>query len=226
MRTESGMNAGGEQQAPIRVMIVDDHAVVRGGLGTFLLAYDDLELVGEASNGLEALSVCERCQPDVVLMDLMMPEMDGATATRLLRERFPHVQVIALTSFKEEDLVQGVLAAGAIGYLLKNISADELVSAIRSARAGRPTASASRACRAPGVHPAGAHAARPALRDRLDPCLLPPRQAFVHRRGWPGAQGRDGRGGRGHRHVRDRRLRFGQPEREHRGTMGRRDRQI
>lgn len=133
------MNMDGALQSPIRVMIVDDHAVVRGGLATFLLAYDDLELVGEASNGLDALTVCERCHPDVVLMDLMMPEMDGATATRLLRERFPHVQVLALTSFKEEDLVQGVLAAGAIGYLLKNISADELVGAIRSARAGRPT---------------------------------------------------------------------------------------
>lgn len=139
MRTESGMNTNGAQPSPIRVMIVDDHAVVRGGLSTFLLAYDDLHLVGEATNGLEALTVCERCHPDVVLMDLMMPEMDGATATRLLRERFPHVQVLALTSFKEDDLVQGVLAAGAIGYLLKNISADELVSAIRSARAGRPT---------------------------------------------------------------------------------------
>jgi NarL family two-component system response regulator LiaR len=83
--------------------------------------------------------VAERCQPDVVLMDLMMPEMDGATATRLLREKHPNIQVIALTSFKEDDLVQGVLSAGAIGYLLKNVSADELVSAIRSARAGRPT---------------------------------------------------------------------------------------
>ncbi len=139
MKADDGMNAHNSQPAPIRVMIVDDHTVVRGGLATFLLAYDDLELVGEASNGLEALTVCERCHPDVVLMDLMMPEMDGATATRLLRERFPTVQVIALTSFKEEDLVQGVLAAGAIGYLLKNISADELVNAIRSARAGRPT---------------------------------------------------------------------------------------
>ena len=127
------------QQTPIRVMVVDDHAVVRGGLTTFLLAYDDLELVGEAANGAEALSVAARCQPDVVLMDLMMPEMDGATATRLLREKHPHIQVIALTSFKEDDLVQGVLSAGAIGYLLKNVSADELVSAIRSARAGRPT---------------------------------------------------------------------------------------
>ncbi len=124
---------------PIRVLVVDDHAVVRGGLATFLLAYDDLELVGEAANGVEALAAVERCRPDVVLMDLMMPEMDGATATRLLREKYPNIQVIALTSFKEDDLVQGVLAAGAIGYLLKNVSADELVNAIRSAHVGRPT---------------------------------------------------------------------------------------
>jgi NarL family two-component system response regulator LiaR len=112
-------------------MVVDDHAVVRGGLSAFLLAYEDLQLVGEAANGAEALWLAERCQPDVVLMDLMMPEMDGATATRQLRQRHPHIQVIALTSFKEDDLVQGALAAGAIGYLLKNISANELV--------GRPT---------------------------------------------------------------------------------------
>ncbi len=125
--------------APIRVMVVDDHAVVRGGLSAFLLAYEDLELVGEAANGAEALWIAERCQPDVVLMDLMMPEMDGATATRQLRQRHPHIQVIALTSFKEDDLVQGALAAGAIGYLLKNISANELVGAIRSAYVGRPT---------------------------------------------------------------------------------------
>jgi len=125
--------------APIRVMVVDDHAVVRGGLSAFLLAYEDLELVGEAANGAEALWLAERCQPDVVLMDLMMPEMDGATATRQLRQRHPHIQVIALTSFKEDDLVQGALAAGAIGYLLKNISANELVGAIRSAYVGRPT---------------------------------------------------------------------------------------
>lgn len=126
-------------QTPIRVLVVDDHAVVRGGLSTFLLAYDDLKLVGEAANGVEALAAVERCRPDVVLMDLMMPEMDGATATRLLREKHPEVQVIALTSFKEDDLVQGVLTAGAIGYLLKNVSADELVNAIRSAHVGRPT---------------------------------------------------------------------------------------
>jgi NarL family two-component system response regulator LiaR len=125
--------------SPIRVMVVDDHTVVRGGLATFLLAYEDLILVGEASNGVEAVAVCGLCNPDVILMDLVMPEMDGATATRIIRENYPNVQVIALTSFKEDDLVQGVLAAGAIGYLLKNVSADELVDAIRAAHIGRPT---------------------------------------------------------------------------------------
>jgi len=102
---------------PIRVLLVDDHAVVRSGLGAFLLAYDDLELVGEAASGEEAVRLCERFQPDVVLMDLVMPGMDGATATRLIREHCPQIQVIALTSFKEKELVEGALEAGAIGYL-------------------------------------------------------------------------------------------------------------
>ncbi len=123
----------------IRVMIVDDHAVVRSGLAAFLMAFDDLELVGQACSGQEALRLCKILHPDVVLMDLVMPEMDGATATRLIRESCPHLQVIALTSFREDELVQGVLKAGAIGYLLKNVSADELAGAIRSAYAGRPT---------------------------------------------------------------------------------------
>ena len=127
------------QSNPIRVMLVDDHAVVRSGLGAFLLAFDDLELVGEASGGEEAVRLCEQVQPDVVLMDLVMPGMDGAAATRAIRERCPQIQVIALTSFKEKELVQGALEAGAIGYLLKNISADELAEAIRAAHAGRPT---------------------------------------------------------------------------------------
>ncbi len=124
---------------PIRVMLVDDHAVVRSGLAAFLLAYDDLELVGEAGSGQEAVRMCFTAQPDVILMDLVMPGMDGAATTRAIRERCPHVQVIALTSFKEEELVQGALQAGAIGYLLKNVSAEELAGAIRSAYAGRPT---------------------------------------------------------------------------------------
>jgi two-component system, NarL family, response regulator LiaR len=127
------------EQGPVRVMIVDDHAVVRSGLSAFLMAYDDLEFVGEASGGLEAVGKCPEFRPDVVLMDLMMPEVDGSEATRLIREACPHVRVIALTSYREEELVQGALKAGAIGYLLKNVSADELASAIRAAYAGRPT---------------------------------------------------------------------------------------
>jgi NarL family two-component system response regulator LiaR len=123
----------------IRVMLVDDHAVVRSGLGAFMLAYDDLELVGEASSGERAITFCQQTQPDVVVMDLMMPGMDGATATRRIREKHPDTQVIALTSFKEKELVEGVLQAGAIGYLLKDVSADELANAIRSAAAGKPT---------------------------------------------------------------------------------------
>jgi NarL family two-component system response regulator LiaR len=125
----------------IRVMVVDDHAVVRSGLTAFLQAIDDLELVGEAADGREAVQLAERIRPDVILMDLVMPGMDGATATRLIREKHPEIQVVALTSFKEDDLVQGVLAAGAIGYLLKDIAADELVQAIRAAYNGRPTLS-------------------------------------------------------------------------------------
>ena len=123
----------------IRVMIVDDHAVVRSGLSTFLMTCDDMELVGEAGSGEQALRLCAQARPDVVLMDLVMPDMDGATTTRLIRERCPDIQVVALTSFKERDLVQGALQAGAIGYLLKDISADELANAIRAAYAGKPT---------------------------------------------------------------------------------------
>jgi len=88
------------ESKPIRVMLVDDHAVVRSGLAAFLLAYDDLELVGEAGSGEEAVRLCEQAQPNVVLMDLVMPGMDGVAATRAIRERCPQIQVIALTSFK------------------------------------------------------------------------------------------------------------------------------
>ena len=124
---------------PIRVMLVDDHDMVRRGLTAFLLAYDDLALAGEASSGEQAVHLCEQLRPDVVLMDLVMPGMDGATATRAIREHCPEIQIIALTSFKEKELVEGALEAGAIGYLLKNISADKLADAIRAAQAGRST---------------------------------------------------------------------------------------
>jgi len=127
------------QSNPIRVMIVDDHAVVRSGLGAFLMAYDDLELVGEAGSGLEALRLCESVYPDVVLMDLVMPEMDGAATTEAIRQQYPAIEVIALTSFPEEDLVQKALKAGAISYLLKNVSSTDLANAIRDAHHGRST---------------------------------------------------------------------------------------
>jgi NarL family two-component system response regulator LiaR len=125
----------------IRVMLVDDHNVVRSGLATFLRAYDDLELVGEARNGVEAVNLCHRYKPDVILMDLMMPEMDGIAATRAILADYPEIKIIAMTSFEEEELVQGVLAAGAISYLLKNVSSDELAAAIRAASLGKSTLS-------------------------------------------------------------------------------------
>jgi NarL family two-component system response regulator LiaR len=123
----------------IRVMIVDDHDMVRRGLSAFLMAMNDLQLVGEARNGREALAICDSARPDVILMDLVMPEMSGAEAAREIRARCPEVQIIALTSFEDKELVQDALRAGAISYLLKNVSADDLAEAIRAAHAGRPT---------------------------------------------------------------------------------------
>ena len=127
---------------PIRVLIVDDHAMVRRGLAAFLKAKPDLLLVGEASNGGEAISLCERSQPDVVLMDLMMPGMGGAEATQVIVHRWPAVRVIALTSFGDKELVREALAAGALSYLIKNVSAEDLAEAIRSASSGRSTLAA------------------------------------------------------------------------------------
>jgi NarL family two-component system response regulator LiaR len=126
---------------PIRVMLVDDHTMVRRGLATFLMVFDDMELAGEAASGEAALELCGQVLPDVILMDLMMPDMDGVTATRLIRQQFPKVQVVALTSFKEQEMVQNALQAGAIGYLLKDVSADELAQAIRAAHSGRASLS-------------------------------------------------------------------------------------
>lgn len=126
-------------QQPIRVMIVDDHKVVRSGLRAFMMAYDDLELVAEAASGEKALALCHQSRPDVVLMDLMMPAINGAEATEAILQICPDIKIIALTSFKEQELVENVLKAGAIGYLLKNVEADELANAIRQAYAGKPT---------------------------------------------------------------------------------------
>jgi len=126
---------------PIRVMLVDDHTMVRRGLATFLKVFDDLQLAGEAESGEAAIQLCAEVPPDVILMDMVMPDMDGASATRVIRQKFPGVQVIALTSFKEGELIKNALEAGAIGYLLKDVSADELAGAIRAAHAGRATLS-------------------------------------------------------------------------------------
>jgi NarL family two-component system response regulator LiaR len=120
-------------------MIVDDHSMVRRGLATILRIRTDLQLVAEAGDGLEALDLCPELQPDVILMDLMMPGMSGAEATRRIRRLCPTVQVIALTSFQDSEMVREALKAGAVGYLLKNVSADDLTAAIREAHAGRST---------------------------------------------------------------------------------------
>lgn len=125
----------------ITILLVDDHAVVRSGLSKFLMVNKDMQLVGEASDGAEAIQMVALHKPDVVLMDLMMPGMDGITATREIHQKYPNVKVIALTSFAEQNMVQGALQAGAIGYLQKNVTARELGNAIRSAHDGKMTLS-------------------------------------------------------------------------------------
>ncbi len=129
------------ETAPIRVLLVDDHDMVRRGLAVFLDTFDDLTLVGEAAGGQDAVRLAETVKPDVILMDLVMADLDGVAATRMIRQTHPDIQVIALTSFKDDELVRGALQAGAIGYLLKNASIDELARAIRAAKAGIPSLS-------------------------------------------------------------------------------------
>jgi NarL family two-component system response regulator LiaR len=125
----------------IRILLVDDHAVVRSGLTKFLMVNKDLKLVAEASDGAEAIQLAGLHKPDVILMDLMMPGTDGITATREIHQKYPQIKIIALTSFSEQNMVQGALQAGAIGYLQKNVTAAELGNAIRSAYQGRITLS-------------------------------------------------------------------------------------
>ena len=123
----------------IRVLSADDHELLRHGIRFSLLSFDDLELVGEAASGDEALALCAEVRPDVVLMDMKMTgEMDGIAAIKAIREDFPQVQIVALSSFFDRKLVQGAMQAGAIGYLVKGVSGDELAEAIRRAHAGRP----------------------------------------------------------------------------------------
>lgn len=126
----------------IRVLIVDDHAIVRKGLNTFLMCQPDIQVVGEAGDGREAIGACEELCPDVVLLDLVMPEMGGVAASQVIHQRWPRVQIIILTSFQEKKLIQDALNAGAIGYLLKNVAGEELSQAIYRAYAGRPTLAA------------------------------------------------------------------------------------
>ncbi|MCL4562072.1 MAG: response regulator transcription factor [Chloroflexi bacterium] len=127
------------EPTPIRVMIVDDHGMVRKGLMAYLGNQAQIRVVGEARDGHEAIEECESLHPDVILMDLVMPQMGGVAATHAIHQRWPGVQIIALTSFQEKELVQDALQAGAIGYLLKNITGEELAQAICQAYVGRPT---------------------------------------------------------------------------------------
>jgi NarL family two-component system response regulator LiaR len=123
----------------IKVMIVDDHPIVRNGLKAMLLAIDDMELAGEAGSGTETLTLCRESVPDVILMDMVMPGMDGLETTRLVLDQYPDAKIIIVTSFSKEEMVQDALEAGATGYLLKNASVDTLTEAIRSAFADQPT---------------------------------------------------------------------------------------
>lgn len=129
------------KKGQIRVIVADDHVMVRSGLRLFLLAFEDLKLVGEAANGEEAVGLCQREKPHVALMDMVMPVMDGVRATEEIRAHFPHTQVIGLTTFYEAEMIQKMLDAGAISFLLKSISATELARAIRDASEGKATIS-------------------------------------------------------------------------------------
>jgi NarL family two-component system response regulator LiaR len=126
-----------QTKEPIKVLVVDDHPVVRDGLRLFLTVTPGMDCVGEASDGEQAIRLCAEKNPDVILMDLMMPGMDGVSATRVIRERYPQTQVVALTSFDDKHLIQQAIQAGAMGYLLKNSSMQTLAEAIQAAYAGK-----------------------------------------------------------------------------------------
>ena len=126
-----------EQKQSIRVLLADDHSITRNGLKTILSLYDDIVLVGEASNGMDAIKICKKTNPDIILMDLDMPIMDGVSATGIIRKECPGVKVIALTSFTDKKLVNNAIKAGASSYIVKNISPDELIKSIRSTFLGK-----------------------------------------------------------------------------------------
>lgn len=131
-----------DQPERIRVITVDDHQILRGGLRFLLLAYEDIELVGEARSGPEAVRLCDQLHPDVVLMDMRMPDMDGAATTQAIKAQHPDIQVLILSSFSDQDSVRRAMQAGAVGYLLKDLSMDALADGIRAARAGKPSLAA------------------------------------------------------------------------------------
>ena len=130
------------QPTSIRVMTVDDHQIFRSGIKFSLVAIDDIDLAGEAHSGEEALERCGDLQPDVILMDMQMAGQDGIAATKAIKEKYPQVQVLMLTTFHDKTLVTQAIKAGAVGYLLKGISTEELADAIRSAAKGQTTLSA------------------------------------------------------------------------------------
>lgn len=142
MSQRDDMNLNESQPQQIRVLTVDDHEFVRNGMAFLLSPYEDIKVVGSARSGEEALRLCEELELDIILMDLILTGMDGAAATQAIRARYPQVQVLALTTFHDEELVARTMHAGAIGYLLKGASMDELAAAIRSAHAGKPTLAA------------------------------------------------------------------------------------
>jgi two-component system, NarL family, response regulator LiaR len=160
------------EEKPIRVLIVDDHDMLREGLAAFLHGFPDLAMVGEAPSGVEGIRLCQELQPDVVLMDLVMPEMDGVTAIKMIHEVQPEIKIIALSSFSEDKLVRSALLAGATSYLLKNVSANRLADAIRTTHTGLPTLS-------PEVKSLLIEAESPDARTNAGPDSLTPRELEV-----------------------------------------------
>ena len=125
----------------IRVLLADDHDMVRRGLAVFLQAFPDMQLVGEAADGFEAIQQCGKTHPDVILMDVMMPGLDGIEATRRIKAQYPAIQILMLSSSQDEDLIKSAIQAGAIGYVLKDISTNEMAEALRNAYRGQSTLS-------------------------------------------------------------------------------------